>query len=606
MSTSRTSAALPAGKYSRPARTDDTLRVISFTDEDGATWKFDFSDLAAAPGLVEDLAAAVVSGSSSGGRWRTRMTVDAAAGMARQLAAFLTTECPEVASIADISPAIWWAWRSAKEKTSRWPGSVNLSRTLLSESEKLPDTTRRAMRARAAKPRQRLAKNDAYTRGEFTRIQTAAKAEVRQATARIEANLTTLRAHQAGEPTARVSKTHSGLVWSAGSLLDHLSQHGSMPSLRLARAAVMTNAFDLRGVNTPTQALFPSIREIFNLMVLLVCERGFNLSVLDNLTTHSFAASDPVAETPIYTVNVDKPRRGRQRHSTEILAGEAGKLWQTAVRLTEPCRDTLEALNRRTDKLLIAHRSYNYPDGGPFRSDWLSGGMGHHLTASLGLLSDAGQPLPVSLRRLRLSEQVLNQRAHQNTDSVSEEVYRRPDRSAPELAAQTIVGGQQEALDHAKAAHAARSLTAAEVAAGRRDPEPLAEKLGVSVVTLKLILAGNLDTPTASCLDFLNSPFAEAAGDPCPASFLVCLTCSNAIITPQHLPRLVALKEALENVATIVAKGRWNLSYADHYARLCAVLIDNATGAEITAARQSITDSDRGLIEQLLGRNLDI
>jgi hypothetical protein len=604
--TPRTAATLPTGRYSRPSRTDDTLRVVRFTDEDGGSWTFDFGDLTAPAALVDDLVAAVVAGSSPGGRWRTRTTVEAAVSMARQLAIYMTAEFPDVASIAEISPEVWWAWRSAREEKSRWPGSVNLARALLSESEKLSESTRRAMRAKTSKPRKRLPENDAYSRDEFARIRTAAKTQIRQASARIEANLKTMRSHQAGETTVRVVKSHSGLVWTAGSLLDYLSCHGAMPSLSLARATVLKGAFNLEGVTNPAQALFPSIREIYCLMVLLVCERGFNLSVMDNLTVNSFSSSDPVAEESVHTVDIDKPRRGAKRYSAEILTGDAGKLWETAVRLTQPCRDALQALGSSSDKLLIAHRHKNYSEaGGPFRTDWLYGGIGDHTMAPFELLSDDGSPLVVSLRRLRLSEQVLNQRARQNTDSVSEDVYRNRDGSAPELAAETIVDGQQDALDHARATVSVRSLSAAEVAGAREDPKPVAKKLGVSVVTLKLILAGQLDTPTSSCIDFHSSPFADAAGDPCPASFLACLACSNSVVTPQHLPRLVALKDALDNVATIVPEARWKLSYAEHYARLTAVIRDNATPAEVAEARQSLSAADRTLIEELLSRSLD-
>ena len=150
-----------------------------------------------------------------------------------------------------------------------------------------------------------------------------------------------------------------------------------------------------------------------------------------------------------------------------------------------------------------------------------------------------------------------------------------------------------------------RTLTAAEVAEACRDPKPVASKLGVSVVTLNLILAGQLDTPTCSCTDFHASPFADAAGDPCPASFLTCLACPNSVVTPAHLPRLVALHDALDNVATLVPENRWQLSYAEHYGRLTTVLRSNATAAEIAAARQSATDADRTLVEELLSRSLD-
>ena len=122
----------------------------------------------------------------------------------------------------------------------------------------------------------------------------------------------------------------------------------------------------------------------------------------------------------------------------------------------------------------------------------------------------------VSLRRLRLSEQVLNHRARQNSDSVSEDVYRHRDSSAADIAAETIIEGQQDALDHAQATVSVRSLTAADVAEARRDPESVATKLGVSVPTLNLILAGQLDTPTCSCADFHASPFAQGPVRPVP------------------------------------------------------------------------------------------
>lgn len=606
MAVSRTAAAMPAGRYSRPPRTDEASRVVYFTGEDGETHRFDFSDIQAEPRLLDDLVAAVVSGSSAGGRWRTRTTVEAAAGMARQLITYLTAEYPEVRSIADISPEVWWAWRKSREETSRWPGSINLARCVLSESPKLPDTTRRAMRAKTSKPRKRLPENDAYSRAEFTRIQTAARGQIRKASTRIANNLQALeRFRTTGEAGTFVVSGRTGTRWTSGSLLDYLSSHGAMPSGYIARVAVSKDAFDLQGVTNPAQALFPSFLEIYCLMVLLACERGFNLSVMNNLTVGSFTSSEPLSEESVHTVKVDKPRRGSKRHSAEILTGEAGKLWDTAVRITQPCRDTLQALGTPSDKLLIAHRFKNLRKGGPFQSDWMSAGIGEHTMAPFGLMADDGSPLSVALRRLRLSEQVLNQRARQNSDSVSEDVYRQRDRSAPDIAAATIIEGQQDAVDHARATVSVRSLTAAEVADARRDPEPVAAKLGVSVVTLNLIIAGQLDTPTCSCTDFHASPFADAAGDPCPASFLNCLACPNSVVTPAHLPRLVALLDALDNVATVVPASRWKLSYATHYARLRTVLRDNATDAEISAARQSATDVDRALVEQLLSRSLD-
>ena len=468
---SRRTAALPAGKYARPALADPELRRLCFTDEGGRTRTFSFDDVHGPAELVDDLVTALANGSQSGGRWRTLATVDAAVSAARQLIAYLGTEFPEVHSITDFGPEVWWAWRTAKESQSRWPGRVNLMRTVLSESPRLPETTRKAMRAKAVKPRKRLPENDSYSREEFARIRSAAKGEVRQALRRIRANTERLRKYrEVGDVGDGITFKVGGARWSTGSLLEYLSRNGMLPSQYLANRVVLKGCFDLAGVSNPAQALFPSIREIYCLMVLLVCERGFNLSVMDNLTVASFRASDGAGEDLVYTVNTDKPRRGTKRYSAEILAGEAGKLWENALFLTEPCRTALAELGTPSEKLLIAHRHKNLTGDGPFRQEWLTAGIGDHYMAYASLLADDGIPLRVSLRRLRLSEQVLNQHARQNSESVSEDTYRSPDPATAEGAADTIIDGQADAVAHAKATVTIRSLSAAEVTAKTRKP----------------------------------------------------------------------------------------------------------------------------------------
>ncbi|MFL0172339.1 hypothetical protein [Mycobacterium sp. SMC-13] len=533
-------------------------------------------------------------------------TVDAAVRAARQLVAYLQTEFPEVGSTADIGPEVWWAWRTAKESQARWPGQVNVVRALLSESPRLPETTRKAMRAKAAKPRNRLPENDSYSRDEFDRIRSAAKREVRHALRRIQTNTESLqRFREVGDAGDGIVFNVAGVQWGTGSLLEYLSLNGELPSPYLAYRAAHKGCFDLTGVQTPAQALFPSIREIYCLMILLVCERGFNISVMNNLTATSFRASDSADESPVYTVNTDKPRRGAKRYSAEILAGEAGKLWETAVALTEPCRATLAALGTPSEKLLIARRYKNFPTVGLFRQEWLTSGFGDDNVRVGDLLAEDGTPQRVSLRRLRLSEQVLNQHARQNSEAVSEDTYRTPDPVTAERAAETITDGQSDAVAHAKATVTIRSLTIAEVTAACTDPDTTAMKLGIPVPTLKLLLAGTLDTAATACTDFLNSPYATTAGEPCPASFFACFTCTNAVVTPEHLPRLVTLLDALDNVATLVAPARWEADYQDHYVRLQAILDGHATTAEIDDARRHVTDSDREIVTALIGRNLD-
>lgn len=322
-----TSASLPPSKYARPSQIDTSVRQVTFVDPDGRGKVFDFADTSTAPTLLDDLVRAFAGGVAPGGRWQSVATAEAAAGAVKHLARYLTEHHPHVASLADLDAEVWWAWRSEKEQNTRWPGQVTMMRALLSEATTLPQTTRRAMRAKAVKPRKRLPANDAYTRDEFTAIRNAANQVVTMALRRIEANTAVMQRYLDGEepddvPSFRVQ----GVRWTVGSLLAYLSRTGTMPSQYLAWAVRQRGCFDLRGVTNPAQALFPSLDEVLNLMVLLVCERGFNLSVMNNLTVDSFRASDPDVEEPVHTVGVDKPRRGTRRYSAEILAGDAGKL----------------------------------------------------------------------------------------------------------------------------------------------------------------------------------------------------------------------------------------------------------------------------------------
>lgn len=595
-----TSASLPPTKYARPTLVDAAVRQVHFVDPDGRSKVFDFTEVSAATTLLDDLIRAFASGVAPGGRWQTVTTAEAAAGTVKHLARYLTEFHPDVVSLADLNAEVWWAWRSEKEQNTRWPGQVTMMRALLSEATTLPQSTRRAMRAKAVKPRKRLPANDAYTREEFTAIRNAANQRVNQSLRRIEANTSVLQRYLDGdEPADAPSFQVQGERWTVGSLLAHLSRTGTMPSQYLAWAVSRRDCFDLRGVTNPAHALFPSIGEVLNLMVLLVCERGFNLSVMSTLTVDSFRASDPDTEEPVHAVGVDKPRRGTRRYSTEILAGKAGKLWERAVTLTQPCRDALDAVGRPTDKLLVAHRSKNLISDGPFRTEWTTACLG---TSSASRMS--GGPT-WTFRRLRLTEQVLNQTARQNTETESEDIYRRPDPLTAEVASETITAGLNDAVAHAHASIHVRAMNAGEVEQARQHPEAAAATLDVPVHTLKLLLAGRLDTPTAACMDFFGSPFADEAGQPCPASFFACFACGNAVITPRHLPRLVVLLDALDDIATVVTSTRWDRDFAEHYARLRTVLTANATTAEITQARGAAHEEDREMVRRLLSRRLD-
>jgi hypothetical protein len=110
---------------------------------------------------------------------------------------------------------------------------------------------------------------------------------------------------------------------------------------------------------------------------------------------------------------------------------------------------------------------------------------------------------------------------------------------------------------------------------------------------------GALDTATGACLDFMNSP-SGLPGQPCTASFLDCLACSNAVATRRHLPRLAWLHRALDELRATATPATWERDWQAHFLRLATLLEDNTTAAERQAAIGTASDADRELIAGLL------
>ncbi len=610
----RTAAALPGPGYKRPRQVSESGLVVSVVTEDGSKSKtFNFSNVDAPEQLVLDLVASFAKLSGPGGRWRSMSSIQAGEGMVRHLAATLPQISPEVKRAKDVSPEVWWQWRYAIEKKVRWPGQISRARTVLSYCDGLPATTRQAMRARAKQPKSRRT-YDSYSRKEFQSIRKAALRIVDDAQARIDTNSATLATYRAGlKPADAQTIRAEKMQWTAGALLDHLSRTATLPSFNksgFVSKAEVGALLDMRGTTHLAEALFPSSVEIFSLLVLFVCEQAFNLSALDSMTVDVHRADDGLSEEPIYVVDSDKPRRGpASRYSTNSFAGHAAKVWETAVAITDPARAALASLGFPEDALFIAKisgNSWTHPSRF-FRLDWsfvrpMTTRLWHERS---NLIGDNGEALRVTLMRLRLSEQVLNQRRRHNSDAVSEDVYRGPDPLTKEEAERTILLGIQNAFEHAVATSEMMKLSPSEMKAAKKDPAKLAAKLKVEPVTVKLLLAGQLDTPTAACLDFTNSPFASAPGDPCPASFFSCFFCGNAVATPEHLPKLVTLHDALGRIYGIVTEPVWTADFAAVFDRLSGLLDRSTTEAEREAARHQATDEEKEIVDRLLRRGYD-
>ncbi len=589
-------ASLPAPGYRRPDRLDASGLVVTATGTSGdELGPFDFSTAPAHGSARGELIAAFAAATAPDGRWRSAASMGTAYRTALAFLRSLDRLGITVASLSEFGPEAWWTWRVDREAANRWPGQVNIMRVLLKEAPQLPALTRRALSQRTHKPRQRL--YGSYSVAEFERIRRRAQELVRATEHRITANVFAVEEYLAGgEDSDAPTLTVGGKPVTRGALLHQLLTAARLefgPTSRTIQphAAALLGTGDLH----PTYALFPTRTEILSLMVLLVCEQGYNLSTMESLTVPDLASGASSAEDAVLVAHLDKPRRGHQRFFSNSFTGPAARSLRRAVTITAPARQSLATLGYPTNRLLIAGTSSGVTDH-PTRifvvKDFTNGGAVRRWDDIADIRTDAGDRLHLHFNRLRLSEQVINRKSSQNSDRVSEDVYRRPDALTAHLVEDVILQGQADAVAHAASTLKMRYATSAD-----------ARELHLPAEAADAVKAGSLDTATGACLDFTHSPFTRA-GEACTASFLMCLACPNAVATPAHLPRLVILRGALTNLAS-VDPPRFERLYAEHYHRLEDLLSCHTTGAEQEAARRTATDADRALIERLLGRELD-
>ncbi|MDO0930429.1 hypothetical protein QQY66_01460 [Streptomyces sp. DG2A-72] len=117
--------------------------------------------------------------------------------------------------------------------------------------------------------------------------------------------------------------------------------------------------------------LYPAPLEMAASAVLLVCQEGWNLSVLEDMEFPIFwPNADGGDDAPsIHRVHIDKPRRGtRLRHSTNNLVdvgpGSAGGVLRQVVASTQWARERLGKLGMPSRRLLLARRSKTAEDTG--------------------------------------------------------------------------------------------------------------------------------------------------------------------------------------------------------------------------------------------------
>ncbi|MFB6580546.1 hypothetical protein ACFCYC_24610 [Streptomyces sp. NPDC056402] len=613
-------AALPKPGYQAPQRLfldDEKCLVRFFPERGGPAVDYDFAVFPVARELVVWMATAFAGSTAPAGRRRTTSSATSAFGLLRRFAQHLASLNRPPVSPAQLRAAHLESFMLARL------GTPNLNRelpTLRSVLRFAPDGAGQDFLARLA--RKGLERNStpaaSYTTAEFDRVTTVARTQLRRAADRIFAGRELLASWRAG----RIDREAEPRAWKHGELLDHVDRQGDVPRKDTRWGRQPDHSIRPFGAGQLMADLHLTYSDVGAAGVLLLCLTGQNYSTISTASATHHRADGHTGATATAVVDLVKPRRGRDRaHMPTAFSGTAPGgpgasphrqhdlhtpfgVYALLVDLAGPARAHIG-----TDQLLVFHCSNGVDRGRGFRT-----GMPKSILAIWGrdadlrtdALGEDGLPmqLVVDSRRLRMSWLERHQQPVAHTERTLANEYLARNRGNLADYQKVVAAVLDDQLASARAAQVMRVLTAAEVAEARHAPESVARRHGLDPATLKKLLAGELDTVLGGCTDHLASPHTPA-GEPCRASFLLCLSCPCARATPSHLPVLVAVHEGLEARKQEMTPLRWAERFAGPVAQLADLLTAFPT-AMIATTRAELTAEQRALAERFLTRGLDL
>lgn len=634
-------ASLPGSGYEPPQRirlTDTTCVVDFYEEEEGQAIPFDFGRFPVHRHLQEAMAQAFAQLTGPSGTQRSYISAERSYSELGRFSRFLATLEDQPTCAADITISHIDRYLLSRRKLSS-SGSEYVQYTL--------DVHRQAMlavkglsepvRARLLLSKLRTCREashaSSYTRGEVRRIVQAARNDLRAAAKRIRASQELLSQWRRGA----INRDTEKQTWERGYLLDCLATSDDVPRLATERgtqAAIVKRSGGIRGLQ---HALHLSQFEVAAAVVLLIVLTGLNGGVLARLTIKQERADSGSDEPAITIIDAVKPRRGQRARFmsvplVNIPSAASGQSEQSGQDHADTSRRAVDDLttSKGVYSLLLELTAVARNVSGSRRLClWCATGTGtprvprpfsirEGLPAfavpawgrSVGMTADAvdasGVPesLVVTQPRLRLTFVQRHQRPVAHASHTLANDYLIRDRGAVSEYQQVVAETQHDQVTRARQNLRLRVLPREALEQAARNLPATAHELGLSTSALAGILDRSLDTVLASCIDFMHSPFTED-GQPCDASFLMCLSCPCARATPEHLPLLLETCDQIEERRRDLTPAAWVRLYAGPHAQLTDVIrqFDPAT---IDAARSKITERGRDLVQRLLARALDV
>ncbi len=605
--------------------------LVRFTSEDGRTSKdFDFARLVVGRELQVAFAVAFDRRTGPSGSRKAMSSVRATYDVLRRFSTYLAGLVTPPSRAAELTAAQLDGYLLGRRHLRTLDREANLLSHTLRAVEGLSERFAAKLLTDPDPTRSRAGTLHSYSQAEFTRILAAARRDARAAAQRIRAHRALLERWRAGQ----VDRTADQTGWELGLLLDHVERLGDVP--RHPNGPSPTKmAVRHGGIRYLMSLIHLPWQDAAAFVVLLIGLTGQNGGTIAAAPASHHRADGDAGGTATAIVELSKPRRGKRRSHMDVpltalpdwltvdpataqavtakdeLHSPFG-VYMLLLELTGPARRLVG-----TDRLLVSWAcSGGGGVGGGFRVGLVkqmipAWGRDKAIPADPqppdrqpgGPVVEALGVLEVSMARLRLTYLEQHQTAVAHTEQVLANEYLGRNRGNLLTYQRLVARVLDEQVATAKASTLLATLDERDIAHARQHPSAVADRFGIDAPTLKRVLAGELDTVLAACVDHHNGPHAPP-GQPCRASFMRCLDCPCARATPQHLPVQVLTLDALAARRAELPPLEWTRRFAVPHAQLADAL-GRFTPETVAAARAATSENDRRLVDRFLARELD-
>lgn len=622
MTTKRTgrAASLPPTGYSPlPRRAEQSSLTVRYVPEnpDDPPREFDFSTWTVSLHLKEAFAAAFTERTRTGSSIRSADSADRVYRHLRYFSVYLAGLVSPPTAPSELTRAHLEGWYLPRQTDSGGPIVLaDLKRTLRKAgglSTNFLDALNEPNPPRTRSPKA------SYSYAENQRILRAARSDARAAADRINANRNLLARWRSRELDAEPEA-----VKKIGELLDYIDTHHDVPRYESTGTLPKQWVSRLGTVSEHLARLHLTCMEAAAFAVLLVGLTGQNPSTIAKAPASHHRTDGEAGDVQVAVVSLDKPRRQSRRHMNVPLTavppwarrgipddGVATApssldlnspfgVYRLLIDLATPARSAAD-----TNRLFVwwagnggrgTGRGFHTKLYSDLVRSW---SLGHEIRADAD-----GETLTVTLDRMRLTFNELQQRpvAHTEATLVNEYLARNRGNLAEyqKIVAETL----SEQVTKAQTRGTMQTLSVEDIAEAHRNPRAVALRHGMDGATLRRLLGGELDTVLSACVDHTNSPHSPA-GEPCRASFMLCLSCPCARSTPAHLPIQIAVHDEMLRRRDTVTPLRWAQRFAAVHSQL-SDLLERSGDAATDDARASITPIQRQIAERFLDRELDI